>query len=140
MDRRRATFLDYRISVSAHATQTETRIKTHEWKLGQHVGLCEGNDRIARSQLFTPTWTMYAQVMRPEQAEHYIWNMFDMTKVWPHGDFPLRPLAKLTLNRNVRSAPVCYRFLTNPIQARQLLSRHRAGRLLAVNHGTGHRA
>lgn len=48
-----------------------------------------------------PTWTLYAQVMKPEEAENYRWNIFDMTKVWPHKDFPLRPLGKLTLNRNV---------------------------------------
>ncbi|OXB37841.1 catalase [Cryptococcus neoformans] len=47
-----------------------------------------------------PTWTLYAQVMKPEEAENYCWNIFDMTKVWPHKDFPLRPLGKLTLNRN----------------------------------------
>ncbi|OWZ67050.1 catalase [Cryptococcus neoformans] len=47
-----------------------------------------------------PTWTLYAQVMKPEEAENYRWNIFDMTKVWPHKDFPLRPLGKLTLNRN----------------------------------------
>lgn len=51
-----------------------------------------------------PTWTMFAQVMTPDQAEKYRWNIFDMTRVWPHGDFPLRPLARLTLNQNVSSA------------------------------------
>lgn len=49
-----------------------------------------------------PTWNAYAQVMDPEQAESYRWNIFDMTKVWPHRDFPLRQIGKLTLNRNVK--------------------------------------
>lgn len=49
-----------------------------------------------------PTWNVYAQVMDPEQAESYRWNIFDMTKVWPHRDFPLRQIGKLTLNRNVK--------------------------------------
>ena len=48
-----------------------------------------------------PTWTMYLQVMTPEQAENYRWNIFDMTKVWPHSDFPLQPVGKMRLNRNV---------------------------------------
>jgi len=48
-----------------------------------------------------PEWIMYAQVMTAEQAANYKWNIFDMTKVWPHADFPLQPMAKLTLNRNV---------------------------------------
>lgn len=57
-------------------------------------------DHIERGEY--PSWTMYAQVMKPEEAENYRWNIFDMTKVWPHKDFPLRELAKLTLNKNVR--------------------------------------
>jgi len=56
-------------------------------------------DAIARGDY--PTWTMFLQVMTPEQAENYHWNIFDMTKVWPHADFPLQPVGKLTLNRNV---------------------------------------
>jgi catalase len=44
---------------------------------------------------------MFFQVMKPEQAEKYRWNIFDMTKVWPHADFPLQPVGKLTLNQNV---------------------------------------
>ncbi|GFZ43014.1 catalase, partial [Saitozyma sp. JCM 24511] len=47
-----------------------------------------------------PSWTFCAQVMTADQAEKYRWNIFDMTKVWPHADFPLQPLGKLTLNRN----------------------------------------
>ncbi|KAH9210004.1 catalase-like domain-containing protein [Leptodontidium sp. 2 PMI_412] len=47
-----------------------------------------------------PTWTAYLQVMKPEEAETYRWNIFDMTKVWPHKDYPLRPFGKLTLDRN----------------------------------------
>ncbi|KAH8702330.1 putative catalase [Talaromyces proteolyticus] len=47
-----------------------------------------------------PTWNVYVQVMDPKEAETYKWNIFDMTKVWPHQDFPLRQIGKLTLNRN----------------------------------------
>lgn len=57
------------------------------------------HEHIAQGKF--PTWTMYAQVMTAEQAANYRWNIFDMTKVWPHKDFPLRPMAKLTLNKNV---------------------------------------
>ncbi|EZF31746.1 hypothetical protein H101_04660 [Trichophyton interdigitale H6] len=55
-------------------------------------------DAIERGEY--PTWTVFAQIMEPAQAENYRWNIFDMTKVWPHKDFPLRELGKLTLNRN----------------------------------------
>jgi len=47
-----------------------------------------------------PSWTLYVQVMEPKDAETYRWNIFDMTKVWPHADYPLQPVGKLTLNRN----------------------------------------
>jgi catalase len=52
-----------------------------------------------------PSWKFYIQVMKPEEAEAYRWNIFDMTKVWPHKDFPLQPVGKLTLNWNVSIAP-----------------------------------
>lgn len=48
-----------------------------------------------------PSWTLYIQAMKPEEAEKYRWDIFDMTKVWPHKDFPLQEVGKLTLNRNV---------------------------------------
>lgn len=47
-----------------------------------------------------PSWTLYVQVMGPSEAENYRWNVFDMTKVWPQSEYPLRPVAKLTLNEN----------------------------------------
>lgn len=57
-----------------------------------------------------PTWNVYVQVMDPSEAEDYRWNIFDMTKVWPHKDFPLRQIGKLTLNRNV-SIPTVFPLL-----------------------------
>ncbi|KAJ5392361.1 Catalase mono-functional heme-containing [Penicillium cosmopolitanum] len=47
-----------------------------------------------------PSWDVFVQVMDPSEAENYRWNIFDMTKVWPHEDFPLRNIGKLTLNQN----------------------------------------
>jgi len=47
-----------------------------------------------------PSWTMYVQVMTFDQAEKYRYNPFDLTKVWPHGDFPLIQVGKCVLNRN----------------------------------------
>ena len=56
-------------------------------------------DAIERGDM--PTWTFNVQVMTADEAEKYHINIFDNTKVWPHSDYPLRPLGKLTLNRNV---------------------------------------
>ena len=38
--------------------------------------------------------------MTPEQAEKFRYNILDLTKVWPHADFPLRPIGKIVLNKN----------------------------------------
>ena len=47
-----------------------------------------------------PSWTVYVQVMDPQDAKKYRFNPFDVTKVWPHKDYPLQQIGKLTLNRN----------------------------------------
>jgi len=47
-----------------------------------------------------PSWTVYLQVMSPAQAEEFRYNIFDLTKVWPQKEFPLRRFGKLTLNKN----------------------------------------
>ena len=47
-----------------------------------------------------PSWTFYVQVMPEAEAEGYRWNPFDLTKVWPHGDYPLIEVGQMELNRN----------------------------------------
>lgn len=50
-----------------------------------------------------PSWSVKVQVMTQAQAEAFQWNPFDLTKVWPHADFPLIELGKLELNRNPKN-------------------------------------
>ncbi|KAK0218704.1 catalase [Armillaria fumosa] len=50
-----------------------------------------------------PSWTLYVQTMTPEQAEKFRYNILDLTKVWPHKEFPLRPFGKLVLNENIQN-------------------------------------
>ena len=47
-----------------------------------------------------PSWTLYVQVMPFEDAKTYRFNPFDLTKVWPHGDYPLIEVGRMTLDRN----------------------------------------
>lgn len=47
-----------------------------------------------------PSWTLYIQVMTLTEAEKCKFNPFDVTKVWPHCDYPLIPVGRLVLNRN----------------------------------------
>ncbi len=53
---------------------------------------------IARGEF--PQWTLYVQVMPEQDAENYQWNPFDLTKVWPHADYPLIEVGVMELNRN----------------------------------------
>lgn len=53
---------------------------------------------IARGEY--PSWDVCIQVMEPKDAESYKWNILDVTKVWPHKDYPLLKIGKIVLNRN----------------------------------------
>jgi len=55
-------------------------------------------DAIAQGD--NPSWTLQVQIMTPEQAKDYRFDIFDITKVWPHADFPPIEIGKLVLNRN----------------------------------------
>ncbi|MBW0118426.1 catalase [Pseudonocardia abyssalis] len=48
-----------------------------------------------------PSWTLKMQIMPFEDAKTYRYNPFDLTKVWPHADYPLIEVGTLQLNRNV---------------------------------------
>jgi len=47
-----------------------------------------------------PKWIFYFQIMPETDAETYKWNPFDLTKVWPHADYPLIEVGEMELNRN----------------------------------------
>ena len=55
-------------------------------------------DAIARGE--HPSWKLSVQVMPYEEAKTYRLNPFDLTKTWPHADYPLIPVGRMTLNRN----------------------------------------
>ncbi|GMU32239.1 MAG: catalase [Planctomycetia bacterium] len=67
-----------------------------------------GEDRETHQRdLFTsiekgefPKWRFCIQVMTQAQADKFQWNPFDLTKVWPHAEFPLIEVGILELNRN----------------------------------------
>ena len=47
-----------------------------------------------------PKWKLFIQVMPELDAERTPYNPFDLTKVWPHKDYPLIEVGVLELNRN----------------------------------------
>jgi len=63
--------------------------------------VCQLFDAIERGEY--PRWTLSVQIMPEAEAETYRWNPFDLTKVWPHGDYPLIEVGVLELNRNPRN-------------------------------------
>ncbi|WP_432868911.1 catalase [Microbispora rosea] len=47
-----------------------------------------------------PAWTVNVQIMPFEDAADYRFNPFDLTKVWPHSDYPEITIGRFVLNRN----------------------------------------
>lgn len=69
--------------------------------------LAGSNPDFAQQDLFNaikkgeyPSWTVYVQSMTQEEAAKLPFSVFDLTKVWPHDQFPLRRFGKWTLNEN----------------------------------------
>ncbi len=56
------------------------------------------HDAIERGEF--PSWTLYVQLMPEADAAGYRINPFDLTKVWPHADYPLVEVGRMTLTRN----------------------------------------
>ncbi|MFZ2853290.1 MAG: catalase [Rhodocyclaceae bacterium] len=47
-----------------------------------------------------PKWTLSVQIMPEADASKVPYHPFDLTKVWPHGDYPLIEVGVMELNRN----------------------------------------
>ncbi len=47
-----------------------------------------------------PKWKVQVQIMPEKEAETYAIHPFDLTKVWPHKDYPMMDVGILELNRN----------------------------------------
>jgi catalase len=55
-------------------------------------------EAIARGE--APEWRLEMQIMPFEDALSYRFNPFDLTKVWPHADYPPIPIGRMVLDRN----------------------------------------
>lgn len=51
----------------------------------------------------TAEWDFQIQTMTQEEAATFRFDPFDVTKVWPHGEFPVKSIGKLVLNRNPKN-------------------------------------
>jgi len=70
-----------------------------------------------------PSWTLYLQIMPFQDAEDYRFNPFDLTKVWPHADYPLIEVGRMTLDRNPTDH---HRDRAGGLRTEQPGARHRA--------------
>lgn len=50
-----------------------------------------------------PKWSFEIQIMSDEEAKKCSFNPFDLTKVWPHGDYPMIKVGTMTLNENPKN-------------------------------------
>jgi catalase len=55
-------------------------------------------DAIERGD--APEWRLEMQIMPFEEAADYRFNPFDLTKVWPHSDYPPIEIGRMVLDRN----------------------------------------
>lgn len=76
--------------------------------LPHHATLIAGEEPdYAQRDLYTsidrkdfPRWRVYLQAMPEHDADNYLINPFDLTKVWSHKDYPLIEVGEMVLNRN----------------------------------------
>jgi len=47
-----------------------------------------------------PRWNVQIQIMPEAEIDKFKYNPFDLTKVWPHKEYPMIPVGVLTLDRN----------------------------------------
>jgi catalase len=75
---------------------------------GEEADAMRGKDPdYSQRDLFTaiqkgdfPKWRVAVQIMPEKEADTYHINPFDLTKVWPHKDYPLIEVGELVLDRN----------------------------------------
>ena len=77
------------------------------WTNEEGNGVIANDRESAQRDLFQaieqgdfPRWAMKVQIMPEADAERTPYNPFDLTKVWPHADYPLIDVGILELNRN----------------------------------------
>ncbi|CCD24182.1 catalase A NDAI_0C05230 [Naumovozyma dairenensis CBS 421] len=72
-------------------------------KAGEDADFCQKDlfNSIAKGKF--PSWTVYIQTMTQDEAKSLPFSVFDLTKVWPHKQFPLRRVGRIVLNENPKN-------------------------------------
>ncbi|GMK54104.1 hypothetical protein CspeluHIS016_0106900 [Cutaneotrichosporon spelunceum] len=90
-----------------HSDQGEKNQIDGEKALHESPDLMQKDLMEAINKKDYPSWTLSVQIMTRKQAEE-AWaqkgiNVFDLTHIWPHKDYPLRKIGKVTLNQNPKN-------------------------------------
>ncbi|URE35911.1 hypothetical protein MUK42_18263 [Musa troglodytarum] len=48
-----------------------------------------------------PEWKLFIQTMDPEHEDRFDFDPLDVTKTWPEDVFPLQPVGRMVLNKNI---------------------------------------
>lgn len=85
--------------------KTDQGIKN--WTDSESIKMAGENPDFATQDLFDaiqnkqyPSWTLYVQILKPENINQWDFDPFDVTKTWPHKDCPLIEVGKLVLDKN----------------------------------------
>ena len=85
----------------------KTEAGIENWTNEEAVRVAGENPDYATEDLFKhiakggkAVWKAYVQIMPLEDAPSYRFNPFDVTKVWPHKDYPMLPFGRMVLDRN----------------------------------------
>jgi catalase len=77
------------------------------WTNGEAANIVGNTRESTQADLFGaieagnyPRWRFFVQIMPEADADKVPYNPFDVTKVWPHGDYPLIEAGMIELNRN----------------------------------------
>ncbi len=77
------------------------------WTNGEATEIVGRTRESTQEDLFTaiergefPKWKVQVQVMPEADVDKHWYNPFDLTKVWPHADYPPIDIGVLELNRN----------------------------------------
>lgn len=79
-----------------------TNNEAKEWK-GKDPDFAQRDLMEAIDKKDFPKWAFKIQIMDEEQAKKFLFNPFDITKIWPHKDFPLIDVGVLELNETPKN-------------------------------------
>jgi len=92
------TYVKYHFKTNQGIKNFTSKQAKELWATNPYYSGTDLHEHIAKGG--QASWTWYVQLMPEKEAETYRFDIFDVTKIWPHGDYPLHPVGQLVLNKN----------------------------------------